>query len=237
MAARNWMKSVLTTCFATYGFSKARHYWRRKQFFLCTERTRGHFWASGQGIFAFHCLLLLMVPNITGQDTVLPMSLVFFARAPFGPGGLVAECIEPYLYSAVDSRPGPGGSRTTASCQPEARRPRTIPLRYSVGCTTDVLGENYRQWRPALVNWPYPAFEQGALAPLVFLLSTFPIIVLPGDKIFQSKNVLIDFQLAPVTHAYGGSKSRVGKALQDKQHNPPLPLMAALRGANGLLPL
>ena len=40
----------------------------------------------------------------------------FLARAPFGPGGLVAECIEPYLYSAVDSRPGPGGSRTTASC-------------------------------------------------------------------------------------------------------------------------
>ena len=95
--------------------------------------------------------------------------------------------------------------------------------------TTDVLGAKY--------NWAYPAFEQGALAPLVFLPSAFPIIVLSGDKIFQSKNVLIDFQLAPVTHAYGGSNSRVGKALQDKQHNPPLPLMAALRGANGLLPL
>ena len=49
--------------------------------------------------------------------------------------------------------------------------------------------------------------------------------------------MLMDFQLAPVTHAYGGSKSRVGQALMDKQHNPPLPLMAALRGANGLLPL
>ena len=103
--------------------------------------------------------------------------------------------------------------------------------------TTDVLGDKYRQRRPALVNWAYPAFEQGALAPLVFLPSAFPIIVLPGDKIFQSKHVLIDFQLAPVTHAYGGSKSRVGQALQEKQHTPPLPLMAALRGANGLLPL
>ena len=29
----------------------------------------------------------------------------------------------------------------------------------------------------------------------------------------------------------------MGQALQDKQHTPPLPLMAALRGANGLLPL
>ena len=103
--------------------------------------------------------------------------------------------------------------------------------------TTDVLGEQYRQRRPALVNWAYPAFEQGALAPLVFLPSTFPILVLPGDKIFQSKHALMDFQLAPVTHAYGGSKSRVGQALMDKQHNPPLPLMAALKGANGLLPL
>ena len=103
--------------------------------------------------------------------------------------------------------------------------------------TTDVLGEQYRQRRPALVNWAYPAFEQGALAPLVFLPSTFPILVLPGDKIFQSKRVLMEFQLAPVTHAYGGSKSRVGKAFMDKQNNPPLPLMAALRGANGLLPL
>ena len=62
-----------------------------------------------------------------------PYIALFFARALFGPGGLVAECIEPYLYSAVDSRPGPGGSRTTASCQPEARRSRMIPLRYSVG--------------------------------------------------------------------------------------------------------
>ena len=26
--------------------------------------------------------------------------------------------LELYLYTAVDSRPGPGGSRTTASCQP-----------------------------------------------------------------------------------------------------------------------
>ena len=67
----------------------------------------------------------------------------FFARAPFGPGGLVAECIEPYLYSAVDSRPGPGGSRTTASCQPEARRPRTIPLRYSVGSIASFNGGQY----------------------------------------------------------------------------------------------
>ena len=42
---------------------------------------------------------------------------VFLLRAPFGQYGPVAA-FELYLYTAVDSRPGPGGSRTTASCQP-----------------------------------------------------------------------------------------------------------------------
>ena len=42
---------------------------------------------------------------------------IFFLRAPFGQYGPVAA-FELYLYAAVDSRPGPGGSRTTASCQP-----------------------------------------------------------------------------------------------------------------------
>ena len=41
----------------------------------------------------------------------------FFLQAPFGQYGPVAA-FELYLYTAVDSRPGPGGSRTTASCQP-----------------------------------------------------------------------------------------------------------------------
>ena len=60
------------------------------------------------------------------------IAMVVFVRAPFGACPLVAA-FERYLYTAVDARPGPGGSRTTASCQPEAQRPRTIPLRYSVG--------------------------------------------------------------------------------------------------------
>ena len=41
----------------------------------------------------------------------------FLLRAPFGQYGPVAA-FELYLYTAVDSRPGPGGSRTTAICQP-----------------------------------------------------------------------------------------------------------------------
>ena len=41
----------------------------------------------------------------------------FLLRAPFGQYGPVAA-FELYLYTAVGSRPGPGRSRTTASCQP-----------------------------------------------------------------------------------------------------------------------
>ena len=32
-----------------------------------------------------------------------------------------------------DSRPGPGGSRTAASCQPQVRRPSAIPLHHCAG--------------------------------------------------------------------------------------------------------
>ena len=46
---------------------------------------------------------------------------LFFARAPFGPGSL-AECIEPNLYSAVASRPGPESNHGKLSAQgPEAK--------------------------------------------------------------------------------------------------------------------
>ena len=66
--------------------------------------------------------------------------------------------------------------------------------------TTDVLGEKYRQRRPALVNWAYPAFEQGALAPLVFLPATFPIVVLPGDKLIIPEQACNDRFSAGPSH-------------------------------------
>ena len=50
-------------------------------------------------------------------STSPPGRFFFLLRAPFGQYGPVAA-FELYLYTAVDSRPGPGGSRTTASCQP-----------------------------------------------------------------------------------------------------------------------
>ena len=102
--------------------------------------------------------------------------------------------------------------------------------------SADLLGSTYQTRSPPLVMWAFPAFEQGALAPLVFLPATFPIRVLPGDKLFQSRIVRADCTLVPVTHAFGGSKLRVGDMLKNAG-GPPLPLVAAMRGVEDKLPL
>ena len=102
--------------------------------------------------------------------------------------------------------------------------------------SADLLGQTYQTRSPPFVMWAFPAFEQGALSPLVFLPATFPIRVLPGDKLFQSRVVREDCTLAPVTHAFGGSKLRVGDMLK-KAGGPPLPLVAAMRGVENKLPL
>ena len=60
---------------------------------------------------------VLLVRRAHGPQLPLHFLLFFLLRAPFGQYGPVAA-FELYLYTAVDSRPGPGGSRTTASCQP-----------------------------------------------------------------------------------------------------------------------
>ena len=51
--------------------------------------------------------------------------------------------------------------------------------------TACLLQPEFRKRLPPFVGWAYPAFEQGALAPLVFLPATFPIIVLPVTKCFR----------------------------------------------------
>ena len=63
-------------------------------------------------------VLVAAVEVVAAYQVVVPLDkALFLLRAPFGQYGPVAA-FELYLYTAVDSRPGPGGSRTTASCQP-----------------------------------------------------------------------------------------------------------------------
>ena len=103
--------------------------------------------------------------------------------------------------------------------------------------TACLLQPEFRRRLPPFVGWAYPAFEQGALAPLVFPPATFPIIVLPGDKMFQSRDVSPEFQMAPITHTYGGSKTRVGKALRIKGGAAVMPLLMTFCGGDSKLPL
>ena len=57
----------------------------------------------------------------------------FFASAfrPVWPGRCIVLSLS--LCTTSDSRPGPGGSRTAASCRRQARRPSAIPLYHSAG--------------------------------------------------------------------------------------------------------
>ena len=54
---------------------------------------------------------------------------------------------------------------------------------------------------------------------------------------FQSRDVSPEFQMAPITHAYGGSKTRVGKALRMKGDTAVMPLLVTLCGGDSKLPL
>lgn len=103
--------------------------------------------------------------------------------------------------------------------------------------TAMLLDDAYKQRVPPLVSWGRPAFEQGALPSLVFLPADFPVLVLPGDKLFQNRHINSDVLLAPVTHAYGTSKLKIGRSLQGHATHAPLPLMPTLCGHDGKLPL
>ena len=64
--------------------------------------------------------------------------------------------------------------------------------------------------------------------PWQYLPADFPIICLPGDKLFQSKEVAEGFSLPPVVHAFHGNKAALGRKLE-KWHDVGLqPLAVAL---------
>ena len=65
-----------------------------------------------------------------------------------------------------------------------------------------------------LLNGHTLLLSKGHLHPSCSCRRRFRSWFCPGDKLFQSRDVSPDFQMAPITHAYGGSKTRVGKALR-----------------------
>lgn len=67
--------------------------------------------------------------------------------------------------------------------------------------------------------------------------ANFPILCLPGDKLFQSKDVDDAYCLPPIMHAFQGNKMRTGKKLRKWQKQGLHPLAVALLGVDQLPPL
>ena len=123
-------------------------------------------------------------------ETRLRTMSCFFLRAPFGQYGPVAA-----LYWALvcvprhDSHPGPGGSRTAASCQRQARRPSAIPLQHGAGSPAhnellapmnEFMRRQFANQEPLRTNLLIPALEyriaqaaklRGAHAQMVHAIS------------------------------------------------------------------
>ena len=92
------------------------------------------------------------------------------------------------------------------------------------------LRPEYTERTPPFLTWARPIFEQGALSPMAVLPADFPIICLPGDKLFQSKEVAEGFSLPPVVHAFHGNKAALGRKLEKWHEVGLLPLAVALLG-------
>ena len=76
------------------------------------------------------------------------------------------------------------------------------------------LRPDFVERTPPFLTWARPIFEQGALSPMSVFPADFPILCLPGDKLFQSKELTIRYSLPPILHAFHGSKVGLGHQLQ-----------------------
>ena len=99
------------------------------------------------------------------------------------------------------------------------------------------LRPDYTHRTLPFLTWARPIFEQGALSPMSVFPADFPILCLPGDKLFQSKDVETAYCLPPIVHALHGSKVDIGKKLQQWQWQGLRPLAVALIGVDQLPPL
>ena len=98
------------------------------------------------------------------------------------------------------------------------------------------LRPDYIHRTPPFLTWARPIFEQGALSPMSVFPADFPILCLPGDKLFQSKDVEEAYCLPPIVHAFHGSKVGIGRKLQQWKWQGLRPLAVALMGVDQLPP-
>ena len=70
-------------------------------------------------------------------------------------------------------------------------------------------------------TWARPLFEQRALSPMSVFPADSPILCLPGDKLFQSKDLDDAYCLPPIVHAFQGNKVRIGKSFKNGRNKDP----------------
>ena len=99
------------------------------------------------------------------------------------------------------------------------------------------LRPDFVERTPPFLTWARPIFEQGALSPMSVFPADFPILCLPGDKLFQSKELAIGYSLPPIVHAFHGSKVGLGHQLQQWQSKGLQPLAVSLIGVDEAPPL
>ena len=95
----------------------------------------------------------------------------------------------------------------------------------------------YVERTPPFLTWDRPIFEQGALSPMAVLPAEFPIVCLPRNKLFQSKEVVDGYSLPPVVHAFHGNKTALGQKLSTWQEVGLQPLAVTLLGTEKAPPL
>ena len=96
---------------------------------------------------------------------------------------------------------------------------------------------DYLDRMPPFMTWARPIFEQGALPSLSVLPADFPILCLPGDKAFQSKEIDPSYSLPPIVHAFHGSKVAMGRKLATQKSEGLQPLPISLLGVEQAPPL
>ena len=99
------------------------------------------------------------------------------------------------------------------------------------------LRPDFVERTPPFLTWARPIFEQGALSPMSVFPADFPILCLPGDKLFQSKELDNGYSLPPIVHGLHGSKVGLGQKLQQWQSKGLQPLAVSLIGVDEAPPL
>ena len=99
------------------------------------------------------------------------------------------------------------------------------------------LRPDFVERTPPFLTWARPIFEQGALSPMSVFPADFPILCLPGDKLFQSKELDKGYSMPPIVHAFHGSKVGLGHKLQQWQSKGLQPLAVSLIGVDEAPPL